>query len=468
MKKIMLTIILYAFFVHIGAQNPVKKFVESEMLKNGNISLLVKDLSTDSILYQYRPNALTIPASTMKTLTTATAIELLGGDFRIPTTLEYDGELKKNGVLKGNLYIYGNGDPTLGSQKIGDTLFLDKWVEAIKLAGIKKIKGNIVADNSKFDVHGVNQRWLWEDLGAYYGAGAYAISYKDNTYEMNLNSSKVGDIPQITAIKPNNTDVKFINQIKISSIKSDSIIIAGAPQSNERVLYGEMPANCEVKIWGDIPHPGILLANDLISKLKQNKIRVRKNPVEIFANSHNGRNTIYTHYSPQLREIIKAINVPSNNHYAEHLFRFMSLLQDTLASSSLSAKIIKNYWSSKLPSTDQLVVVDGSGLSPVNALSANFLVELLTYMNKSEHNTDFRNSLPIAGVSGTARTLLDNTRLQGKVRAKSGTMTRVRCYTGYIDDDKRKWVFAILVNNHYGKAKNVTDKIEEFLLEITK
>ena len=468
MKKSILIIVSIWTFLFINAQNPVKKFVESDLLKNANVSLMVKDLAKDSVLYEFRSNFPTIPASTMKTVTTSTALELLGGDYKFKTTLEYDGELTENGVLYGNLYICGNGDPTLGSSKLGDELFLHKWIEEIKLAGIKKIHGNIIADNSRYDDKGINQHWQWEDLGNYYGAGAYGISYKDNTYTIQINTKEKGTEAEIVKISPDISDINFVNELKITNIKSDSVYIFGAPRSNERLLCGELPANkSNILVEGDIPQPGKLLANDLKKELINNKIRVRGDVYEIFEKTCTPRNVIYTHFSPELREIVKAINVPSNNHYAEHLFRHLSLKNDSVASTDGAINVIKNYWKQKSLPIDQLFMMDGSGLSPVNAVSAKFLVELLTYMNKSKNNTDFRNSLPIAGLTGTAKILLDKTRLEGKVRAKSGTISRVRCYTGYLDDGNKKWAFAILVNNPNGKAKDVTDKIEEFLLEIT-
>lgn len=469
MKKSIFTIVSILLFLSVRAQNPVKRFVESDLLKNANVSLLVKNLAKDSVLYEFRSNFPTIPASTMKTVTTSTALELLGGDYRFKTMLQYDGELSNNGILYGNLYIYGSGDPTLGSSKLGNEQFLQKWIEEVKRIGIKKIYGNIVVDNSKFDDKGINQHWQWEDLGNYYGAGAYGISYKDNTYAIQINTKEIGTTPEIVKILPEISDINLVNELKTTSIKSDSVYIFGAPRSNERLLCGELPANKNnILIEGDIPHPGLLLAEDFKKELIKNKIRVKGDLYEIFEKTGTPRNIIYTHFSPELREIVKAINVPSNNHYAEHLFRHLSLLNDSIASTDEAINVIKNYWKQKSLPTDQLFMMDGSGLSPVNAVSAKFLVDLLTYMNDSKNNTDFRNSLPIAGLTGTAKILLDKTRLEGKVRAKSGTISRVRCYTGYLDDGNKKWVFAILVNNPNGKAKDVTDKIEEFLLEITK
>ena len=117
--------------ISASAQNPVTNFTNNNLHNNANISLLVKDLKTDKVLYSYRPESATIPASTMKVVTTATALEILGADYKFKTTLEIDGSLSTDSILDGNLIIYGNGDPTLGSAKLGNVYFLNDWAPLI-------------------------------------------------------------------------------------------------------------------------------------------------------------------------------------------------------------------------------------------------------------------------------------------------------------------------------------------------
>ena len=142
-------------------------FLNSDITRNSNITLLVKNITTDKVIASYRPNVVVPPASTMKLLTTATALELYGGNYRFETYLESDGELK-DGELKGNLYVRGTGDPTLGSQKVGNQMFLYKWAQQMVRLGIKKISGSVVADMSFFDGEATNPGWIWEDIGNYY------------------------------------------------------------------------------------------------------------------------------------------------------------------------------------------------------------------------------------------------------------------------------------------------------------
>jgi len=469
MKKITIIIPLLLLAVQLVAKSPVNDFVNNQILENANISLLVTDLKTNKTLYQHRPKSSTIPASTMKVVTTTTALELLGPDFRFQTTLEIDGKVNGDSVLYGNLYIRGGGDPTLGSSRMGDADFLTKWAAAVKQAGIRKIKGRIVADSGLYDNEGINPRWTWEDIGNYYAAGSYGISYLDNTYGLVLRSGKTGSTPEILRTIPEIPALTFENYLLSTGISFDSAYFSGAPHSNLRSITGEIPANRSAfTIKGDIPNPGLLLANHLHNKLIQNGISIWESPTDKAALT-NKRKVIYTHTSPPLSEIVKETNVKSNNHYAEQIFRYLALQSKPVASSKGAVQVIKSFWKSKGLPVDQLFMYDGSGLSPVDAVSAQFFVELLTYMRtKSTNQTAFLNSLPVSGESGTLSSFLERTPLQGKVRAKSGTISRVKCYAGYIDIKGKSYVFAILVNNAAGSSKVVTKKIEEFLLAITK
>lgn len=462
-------ILLLFFILSASAQNPISTFTNNNLHRNANISLMVKDLRTGKTLYSHRSGSATIPASTMKLVTTATALELLGANYQIKTTLEIDGTVGTDSVLNGNLYIYGNGDPTLGSSHLGNIYFLNEWVSAVRKAGIKQINGDIIADASAYDTEGINPKWIWEDMGNYFASGVYGISYKDNTFEMELKSGAVGTTPEIVKITPNIPELTFKNYLKSTTIRFDSAYFYGAPFQNERSIYGAIPANrASFKIKGDIPRPGLVLARDLAWKLKSNGIPVSGDATDEIGKSTK-RTVIYTHFSPKLSEIIKVINVTSNNHYAEHLLRHLALRQGKQASTTDALERIKSFWSSKGLPVDELFQSDGSGLSPMNAVSANFFVSLLEYMDKSKNNTVFRASLPVAGQSGTLRNFLKRTALNGKVQAKSGTFSRVKSYAGYIQSNGKRLAFAIIVNNPNSASTSATTrKMEEFLIDISK
>jgi D-alanyl-D-alanine carboxypeptidase/D-alanyl-D-alanine-endopeptidase (penicillin-binding protein 4) len=171
--------------------------------------------------------------------------------------------------------------------------------------------------------------------------------------------------------------------------------------------------------------------------------------------------------SPPLSEIIKETNVHSNNGYAEQIFRYLALSKNKIGTSNGAVQVIRSFWKSKGLPVEQLFMYDGCGLSPVDAVSSQFFVDLLSYMQTISPNREaFFNSLPVAGKSGTLTGFLAKTALQGKVHAKSGTISRVKCYAGYIDLKRKNYVFAIMVNNPNGTSKAVIRKMEELLLSI--
>ncbi len=464
--KQILFLLLFPFLI-LSAANPVENFVQNSLLLNANISLLVKDIRTNEILYQYRPTSLTTPASTMKLVTTATILELFGPDFRFETRLEIDGTISKDSTLNGNLYIVGGGDPTLGSEKLGEKGFLPKWVDTIKKAGINRITGRILADETIFEDQVLNPKWTWEDIGNYYAPGIHGISYMDNTYRMLFRSGAIGSTPEILRVEPEIAGLEVDNHLKSTTTDHDKAYFYGAPYSLDRSVYGEIPANkAEFTVKGDIPNPALLLARHLHNRLTESGLKIGSFPI-VRPVSGNTR-AIYRYLSPALKDIITETNVKSNNHFAEYLFKYISTKNNPVGSTNESVSIIRNYWKTQGLPTEQLCQYDGCGLSACDAVSASFFVDLLTYMRtKSHYAEDFYNSLPVTGGRGTLSTLLVNTPLEGKVHAKSGTIENVKCYAGYVELTDRTLVFAIMVNHSNGSSHEVVKEMEKFLLEIT-
>lgn len=468
MRFYTVTLLWLIVFVSSG-QHAIQNFRNNPLLRYANISVMVKDVTTGKVIEEYNAHNAVVPASTMKMVTTASALEILGSEYRFSTTLETDGELKTTGVLEGNLYIKGGGDPTLGSEKIGDINFLNQWVDAVKAAGIKKITGNIIAVESCLERQVINPRWTWEDMGNYYAPGIHAISYLDNSYKLFFNAGKFNTTPEIIRTDPVVKGIQFKNYVKCTETKSDNAYLYGAPYSNERSVYGEIPANrTDFFIKGDLPHPAILLAQDFQSALSRANVLVSGISAVQF-DDVKCKSIIYTQFSPTLSEIIKEVNVNSNNHFAEYIFKQISLVTNNIGSTDASVAKISSYWKALGLPTDELFQCDGSGLSPTDAVSANFYVDLLVYMKKTSKNAPiFYNSLPVSGNNGTLKTFLSNTYLQGKIHAKSGTIARVKSYTGYIELKNRSLAFAVLVNNANGTSKEVTAKIENLLLDVCK
>lgn len=442
-------------------------FLKSPVTASANISLLVQDLHSGELIDCYRPQNVAPPASVMKLLPTATALETLGADYRFSTYIEYSGYIS-NGVLHGDLYVRGTGDPTLGSQKVGDRNFLNRWVKAIREAGIREIRGAVIADLSYFDADAINPGWIWEDIGNYYAPGVYALSYMDNTMNIVLRSGAVGSIAEVQYTVPEVPGVKFDNHIRCTNITHDGAFVHGAAYNYTRYLTGSVPSNeGSFGVQGDLPNPGLLLAQHLSQKLEENGITTTAEPMYISEADGKSRTLLYTWLSPTLREIVIETNTHSNNLFAESVFRTFGARYTLPCTIHNSADFEKDYWLRRGINIRSARIVDGCGLAPQDAISAETLVQLLTFMYRSQNKDAFYASLPVSGQSGTLRSLLPGTELDGRVHAKSGTIAATKNFAGYIElPNGQTWVFAVMVSFGNGKSKDIQRVIGNYLLDL--
>lgn len=481
-NKIVLLCLLICLHLLAGAQTPapVKWLLQAPYMRGASFSLVVKDVQEGKTVYSYDTDRLQSPASVLKTVATATALEILGEDYRYPTTLEYDGILE-NGTLEGNLYIKGSGDPSLGSSHFapGQNKFLSTWIAALQKAGIKHITGSVISDESIFDTEGVSIKWLREDMGNYYAPGSYGISIFDNMYKLSLQTGAAGTRPVLKGTEPDIPFIRFKNYLKAAPVSSDSAYIIGAPLDDVRYLYGVLPANREAyALKGDIPDPALYLARYLTDQLQQKGIRVDGSPscyrIEVEENrwKKGERKEIVTTYSPTLREIASICNHVSHNLYADALVKTVGLQykprrNEMISSFGRGVQVVKEYWEKKGLDVFPLRMNDGSGLAPADKVSAGFMGELLVYMATESAVSDaFIASLPQAGIEGSVRNFLKGSKLQGKAHLKSGGITGVRSYAGYITKDGKTYAVAVFSNNYSCPMSRMTRALEKLLLQL--
>ncbi|WP_099463852.1 D-alanyl-D-alanine carboxypeptidase/D-alanyl-D-alanine endopeptidase [Parabacteroides provencensis] len=460
---------------------PVKQLLRNPYMKGATFSLVVKDLQDGKIVHSYEEDRQVSPASVMKTVSTATALEILGEDYRFPTSLEYDGTIE-NGVLKGNLYIKGSGDPSLGSSHFGQEAnsFLPAWINAIYKAGIRKIEGAVISDESIFDSEGSSIKWLREDMGNYYAPGSYGISIFDNMYRLSFKTGLAGSKPVLVDSDPDVSYIRFHNYMTASPVSSDSAYIIGAPFSPERYLYGVLPANRDrYQLKGDIPDPALFMAQYLTDVLGNEGIMVSGTPscyrIEKEEDRWKGnaeKTVIVTTYSPALAEIASVTNHVSHNLFADALLKTVGLQykpkkNEVISSFKRGVRVAKEYWEKKGIDTFPLWMYDGSGLAPADKVSARFITDMLVYMaTKSGVSDAFIASLPQPGLEGSVRNFLKGSKLQGKSRLKSGGITRVRSYAGYVTVGGKKYAVAVFSNNYSCNMGQMTKELERLLLQL--
>ena len=453
----------------INIQNELNKFVNDTKHAHASVSVNVIDIETNKTIISHNPKLRLATASTAKLFSTSTALEVLGKDFRAKTRMYYDGNIDSMGVLHGNIWIRGGGDPSFGSKYFPkEKPVFDEWVNAIKKLGIKKIDGAIIGDASEFDYNGAPDGWSWSDLGNYYGAGASGLTIHDNLIELHFKtSSKVGRVSRITKTVPVVPGLKFKNYVLSSQKRGDNSYIYGAPFSLDRFITGTLPvSNNDFIVKGSLPDPELQFANELFIAINNQSIAInagykaiRTIDREKFKNDYSKMVLIHTHKGEKLIDILKITNHKSINLYAEHMLYLISHQKNNFGSIEGGLKIIQSKWSEE-KGFHGLKVKDGSGLSRTNAISSENYTTLLYWMNLSKKAESFFSTLPVAGKSGTLKSLCKGQSGQGKVFAKSGTMSGIKSYAGYIHSvSGKKYAFALIVNNHLGSTREVKRKM---------
>ena len=461
----------------IKLKDELKKASDDPLFKYGQIGFSFRS-ADGKIIHESNANKSLIPASNLKLLTTATALKILGSDYKFETKISYDGEIN-NGILNGNIYIQGGGDPTLGSDRIDGNpdynQLIALWVQKIKAAGIKKITGTIIGDQTIFDKNLIPDQWIWTDIGNYYGAGASGLNINENLYKIYFKPGKSsGDTTTVIRTEPSMPFLSFDNTVKTAVAGSgDNAYIYGSPYTNYRYLSGTIPTGVsEFSIKGSLSDPAYVTACLLYNSLKENNVVIDIAPENsgkvISALNKSQLKTIYIHQSPSLKEIIRYTNVYSINLYAEALLKILAVKKNLPGTSENGVKVIVDYWTLQGMDMKGMFLYDGSGLSPRTSIRATQLTKLMQYMSKDSSFQVFFQSLPVAGQSGTISRFCKGTKAENNVSAKSGSLTRVICYTGYVKAKNGSYnSFSILINNFEGTTSQVIPKIEKIVVLLT-
>ncbi len=469
MKLILLNILGCLFAQAIHAQQIPS--LEGEALRNASYSAYVIGAENGSVLYE-TPQVSLVPASVMKIVTTSAALEILGPDFVFHTQLGITGNVNvETGLLAGNLILKGGSDPAFYSEYFHEHYrgTFEAWAEALSKAGVKSIQGDFIVDLSQMNGSSIPGSWLWEDIGNYYGAGVSALSYSDNYYNIHFSSPSESE-KSVTIIKtdPKIDSLKLINKVISSEVNRDLAFIYGAPGSFSQLVEGTIPkGRSDFIVKAAMPDPAKIAAKEFIKILKYNKIELSGKVLFENTPTNEAFTLIADKMSPLLRDLIVPLNKESINLFAEHLLREIGRARNGFSSLDKSIDALNKFWIEKGIFLNGFYPTDGSGLSRSNGICSRTLAEVLRYMYLSENRDDFFNSLPVAGQRGTLQSAFKGSKLENNLRAKTGSMKRVRSMTGIFTSPKgEKVIFAVIINNFEGSQALVGRTIEDFLNQI--
>lgn len=461
-------------------QATVDALDKDPVMRSAVWSLSVRDAKSGKLLLGKNAEKCLVTASTMKAVTSATALAVLGPDFQFKTVLEYDGKINTAGTLEGNLYIRGTGDPTLGSDRFGKAFqmedILNSWTEVIKTLGIKEIQGKVIGDASHYSTQLTPGNWNWEDMGNYYGAGASGLNVFENLYTLYMKpGSREGTAAQIVRTYPPIEGLTFVNELSTGAPGSgDNAYIYGAPYTLERYVRGTIPAGpSSFKIKGSIPEPDLLCAKLLLDALVNCEIATAgghssmREELRTHTLSQLNRTRIHTHLSPTLSEILTPLNQKSINLYAECLLKAIGKKSKKDGSTAEGVDALLTYWQGQGITSKWQYVRDGSGLSANNAMSTSFMTQVLAKSWQSPVGSVLKKSFPLAGRSGSLKGMLKGTAAEGRLYAKSGYISGVRAYTGYVTTaDGRELCFAMMANQYACGAGTMRRKFEKIMARI--
>ena len=441
------------FTFHLPAQTVTQKlqkafaaFEKDNQLKYAISSLYVIDGQTGQVVVDKNSRIGLAPASTQKIITSVTAFELLGKDYSFKTQFGFVGNIKDKS-LQGDFYLKPSGDPTLGSwrfQSTTDSGFYKKILDAIKKMNITGYN-DITIDNN-LNSETIPDGWIWQDIGNYYGAGSSSFNWRENQFDLVLKSgSKIGDPVKIVSSKPQS----FVNIISFAT--------SGAKGSgdNAYVYYSQNDLNAVVR--GTIPINEnafvISAANPFTEYQFQNlfnttlmpEIQMRQRHYEDHAQDTT---ILFTHYSPSLDSIIYWFNKKSVNLYGEALIKTFAYEKKGFGSTDSGIVILKKFWKEKGMDENELNIVDGSGLSPLNRVTTHAQVEILKYARTKDWFPYFFTSLPE----------------YNGMKIKSGTIRGVKGFCGYHKaKNGKEYIFSFLVNNYNGSASALVNKMYKVL-----
>lgn len=426
-----------------------------------SVSLTVLDAKTGEQVFSGNPNMGLATASTLKTITSITAFNILGPDFQYQTQLGYTGEIGADGTLTGDIIIKGAGDPTLGSWRYEQTKeghVLAVMADALQKAGVKKVNGRIIGDDSIFGTQSIPEGWIWQDIGNYYGAGTSGLCWRENQFDIKLRTGAVGSPVGISRTVPLMPYLSFKSELANGSAGSGDNAYAFLPVGSKVIyLRGTYAIDQDKKsISAAIPdaaYDAALRLNDTLRSLgiiignepeSATTLSAKNLPLPIIAKN------LVTILSPTLSKIVYWLNQKSINLYAEQLLKTIAWKQGRKPTTANGVDEVQKFWLAKGIDPRSMNIYDGSGLSPGDRVTTLTLARILQSAKKESWFADFYTSLPV----------------YNDMKMKSGSINNVLCYAGYQTKNGRELCFSIMVNNFSGPSRGIKEKMFKVLDEL--
>ena len=463
------------------------------------IGIKVVSLDTGRVLFEENSAKLLRPASNMKLYTVAAALDRLSPDFRFTTSVYAPAKPDIAGVIRGDLIVFGRGDPSLAARFNNSDYFksINDLADKIVAAGVKRVEGDLVGDESYFTGQQYGSGWGWEDLTWYYGAEVSALTVNDNALDLFVKPGPQLGKPAVITTGPPDPLLTIINEVSTGPAGTRRQIIIHRGLGKDTVLIkGSIPLDDRGYTGGiGISHPAMLFVYLLRSSLAQKGVTIRGrsrtipppvggpalDPIQRASLTPvtnvptlSAPVEVATHQSPPFSLVAAQTLKPSQNLYTELILRTLGNILPPANPSAESSgdqsserpsqsapvefrqssedrgvEVVKSFLKTVGIRPESLDLNDGSGLSRNDMVTADATVQLLTYMSRHRYADVFRDALPIAGVDGTLRNRFKGTVAENNLRAKTGSLSSAASLGGYVTTSAgERLVFTIMVNNY--------------------
>ena len=464
----------------------IDRAIDESDLTQARWGLFVMSMNDGRVVYARNSDKLFTPASNMKVYTTAVALDSLSADYRWRTSV-YADKQPDNGIVEGDLTLYGRGAPDLRSTRKGEAPSLDQLADQVYQFGVRHVRGNVVGDESYFrgELYGLG--WQWNDLQWYFGAEPSALTVDENSFELTISPANKSGAAAGVAINRNTGFVHLTNNTTTAERDVTTTIgINRGLTDNEVRVWGEFPVSGRAfSAFLSIHNPALWAATLFKQALIARGIKVDGEP-----RSRDFRVAETDKFDPQkaielahqdsetLGEIVRKTNKESNNLFAELLLRTLGKERGpsvpdpdprknrSRGDDEAGTAVVKSWLDHADIRTRGLAIRDGSGLSRLDLVTPESTARLLAAIARTNSASVFHDSLPIAGRDGTLGGRLK--REVGRIFAKTGTLTYTHSLSGYADTKNDEvLVFSIFCNDvtDASDAARVIDEIAGLLAE---
>jgi D-alanyl-D-alanine carboxypeptidase/D-alanyl-D-alanine-endopeptidase (penicillin-binding protein 4) len=449
----------------------------SPALSGGFAGVRVVSLSTGKVLADHDGNRLFVPASNTKLFSTSLALMRLGAGHRF-TTRVLATEEPRAGVLKGDLVLYGGGDPTMSNRPVpydrgpavADPMeAIDQLAAQIAGRGVRSVEGDVIGDDSAYVWEPYPPGWAEDDTVWDYGAPVSALSFNRNCVVLGIAPGLRDGDAAVISPQPSLEYFVYDNRLRTVSTGETDIEVERAPGSREVILRGTVRMGAEVSAqWIAVDDPALYSASSLYEALVRRGIVIRGHPVSRHRWPGDSAPSLppmilAERQSPPLIEVLRVIDKISDNLWAEMAMREVARMRTGTGSRDAGLKELAQFLNEIGIAERDYSFSDASGLSRLTLVKPVAVVRLLAYMDRSPVRDLWRSLLPVGGFDGTLMNRFATKPEARNLQAKTGSLSHVNSLSGYATSARYgNLAFSIFVNHTTAPAsevRNVIDRI---------